>query len=587
MAKEHKALLSGGLFDKPFMNSRVKTRAVSKKEKFLGHFLGPLGLIFVVNTIAALVEKFFTQQVGAMYGTGNVEMIQKMGGYYEVIMTVTKVLGVGLGLLIGFLLSRTKSKQGRFRPWYLIFGFMSIIIGALIFLFPGTTLGESYWYYFFFMLICYNTVGSSFFYTFRDNIVSVSTRDPKEKAQLTFIRKMSWTLISGILIGMLVSSVVLPFWLEKDINGYPTLLIILSVVAIPLFLMEYYYTRERIIEDVAEEVENENKVPLKAQIKALFTNKYWIILTFLALIQGIVDAFKGGNVQYFYIKFMLGGAENGSMYMLYQIVTGIPLGLGAIVAYPLAKKFGIKNITFAGYVLVLVGSILGWIMPDNIPVAMAAGFLRQFGMIPNAYIFASLMYYAYDSIEYKSGFRVEGLLSTAIVGAIMGLIYAPFAGGYESTILKLGFVDAEGVLASETVKSFMSLSFYLFDIIMAVAFLVLIPFVNVEKKLPEINAELLRRKKEAILAKGGTWLEPEEQDRVEREQAEREAEENRIADLHQHCAKKGLDFETENAKYLSKQEDKRRKREAKRTKKKAKKKGTDTNENSFDGGTVE
>lgn len=587
MAKEHKALLSGGLFDKPFMNSRVKTRAVSKKEKFLGHFLGPLGLIFVVNTIAALVEKFFTQQVGAMYGTGNVEMIQKMGGYYEVIMTVTKVLGVGLGLLIGFLLSRTKSKQGRFRPWYLIFGFMSIIIGALIFLFPGTTLGESYWYYFFFMLICYNTVGSSFFYTFRDNIVSVSTRDPKEKAQLTFIRKMSWTLISGILIGMLISSVVLPFWLEKDINGYPTLLIILSVVAIPLFLMEYYYTRERIIEDVAEEVENENKVPLKAQIKALFTNKYWIILTFLALIQGIVDAFKGGNVQYFYIKFMLGGAENGSMYMLYQIVTGIPLGLGAIVAYPLAKKFGIKNITFAGYVLVLVGSILGWIMPDNIPVAMAAGFLRQFGMIPNAYIFASLMYYAYDSIEYKSGFRVEGLLSTAIVGAIMGLIYAPFAGGYESTILKLGFVDAEGVLASETVKSFMSLSFYLFDIIMAVAFLVLIPFVNVEKKLPEINAELLRRKKEAILAKGGTWLEPEEQDRVEREQAEREAEENRIADLHQHCAKKGLDFETENAKYLSKQEDKRRKREAKQTKKKAKKKGTDTNENSFDGGTVE
>lgn len=210
MAKESKGLLSGGLFAKPIMDSRVKTRAVSKKEKLLGHLLGPLGLIFVVNTIAALVEKFFTQQVGAMYGTGNVEMIQKMGGYYEVIMTVTKVLGVGLGLLIGFLLSRTKSKQGRFRPWYLIFGFMSIIVGALIFLFPGTTLGESYWYYFFFMLVCYNTVGCSFFYTFRDNIVSVSTRDPKEKAQLTFIRKMSWTLISGILIGMLVSSVVLP-----------------------------------------------------------------------------------------------------------------------------------------------------------------------------------------------------------------------------------------------------------------------------------------------------------------------------------------------------------------------------------------
>ena len=89
MAKESKGLLSGGLFAKPIKDSRVKTRAVSKKEKLLGHLLGPLGHIFVVNTIAALVEKFFTQQVGAMYGTGNVEMNQKMGGYPEVIMTVT------------------------------------------------------------------------------------------------------------------------------------------------------------------------------------------------------------------------------------------------------------------------------------------------------------------------------------------------------------------------------------------------------------------------------------------------------------------------------------------------------------------
>ena len=71
-------LLSKGLFEKPFMDSKVKTRSVSRMEWVLGHLVGPLGLIFVVNTIAALVEKFFTQQTGAMYGTENVEMIQKM-----------------------------------------------------------------------------------------------------------------------------------------------------------------------------------------------------------------------------------------------------------------------------------------------------------------------------------------------------------------------------------------------------------------------------------------------------------------------------------------------------------------------------
>ena len=64
--EKRKGLLSGGLFDKPFMDSKANTNSVSTKEWVLGHLIGPLGLIFVVNTIAALVEKFFTQQTGAM-----------------------------------------------------------------------------------------------------------------------------------------------------------------------------------------------------------------------------------------------------------------------------------------------------------------------------------------------------------------------------------------------------------------------------------------------------------------------------------------------------------------------------------------
>ncbi len=496
MKSENKGLLSGGLFDKKFMDTKVTTEKVTTKEKILGHLIGPLGLIFVVNTIAALVEKFFTQQTGAMYGVGNVEMIQQMGGYYEVIMSIAKILAVGLGLVNSWLITNTKSRHGRLRPWYLIFGFVTIAIGFLIFLFPGTALGESYWYYFFVLLIAYHTVGSTYFYMFRDTIVSLITRDATEKAQLAFIRKMSWTLISGIIIGMIINSVVLPMWLEKDINGYAILMIGMSLVAIPLLLLEYYYTKERVVDEVAlgQSASNDSQIPLKDQIKALVTNKYFIIVMILTTIGGVVDTFKGGNVQYFYIKFLLGGAENWGMYSIYQIITGVPLGLGAIIAYPLSKKFGIRNITFVGYAMVLVGSILGLIFPTNLPIAMAAGFMRQMGMIPNAYIFITMLYYAYDDIEYKSGLRLEGLLGVAIITAIQSLIYAPFAGGYEATILKLGFVDVEGVIPSSEVVSFMVIAFYLFDLILAAAYLLLLPFLDVEKKLPTITAELQSRK---------------------------------------------------------------------------------------------
>ena len=572
MSKEI-SLLSKGLFEKPFMDTRIKTRAVSTKEKILGHLIGPLGLIFVVNTIAALVEKFFTQQTGAMYGTANVEMVKVMGGRYEVVMTVAKILAVGFGLLNGWLLQHTKSRQGRMRPWHLVFGFVSIIIGGLIFLFPGNTLGENYWYYFFFLLIAYHTVGSTFFYLFRDNICSLTTRDPADKTSVQFVRKLSWTLISGIIIGMMINMVVLPMWLEKNINGYPVLMVSLSVAAIPLLLMEYFYTRERITEDVASEVgiDHENQIPLRDQMKALFSNKYFVILTIIATVSGIVDNFKGGNVQYFYIKFLLGGAENPLMYTIYQIATGFPVGIGAIAIYPLAKKVGIKNLTIGGYALVLIGSVLGWLFPNQLIPAVIGGFLRNVGWMPNAYIFATLMCFAFDSVEYKSHLRLEGLLGVAIITAVQALIYAPFAGGFESTILRLGFVDVEGVVPSAQVIQFMTLAFYLFDIILAVTVLVLLPFVDVEKHLPKINAELLRRKKEAVLARGEEWVEPEELERREQEQAAKQREENRIHDLKEHCEKKGLDFETENRKYLEKAAEKAAKEAEKAAKKAAKK----------------
>lgn len=559
-----KKLLSRGLFEKDFMNSKATTNSVSTREWVLGHLIGPLGLVFVVNTIAALVEKFFTQQTGAMYGAQNVAMIQQMGGVYEIVMTAAKVLAVGMGLLNGWLIQHTESRQGRMRPWHLIFGFVSIIIGCLIFLFPGNTLGEAYWYYFFFLLICYHTVGSCYFYLFRDTICSLTTRDPKEKTHIQFIRKMSWTLLSGIVIGMVFNMVVLPLWLEKDIMGYAILMVTMSLIAIPLLLLEYFYTRERITEDVTLEHErDETRIPLKDQMRALLGNKYFVILIVIATVSGIVDNFKGGNVQYFYIKFMLGGAENPLMYTIYQVVTGVPLGIGAFAIYPLAKKVGIKNLTVGGYTLVLIGSIMGWMFPDQMIPAMVGGFLRNVGWLPNAYIFATLLCFAYDSVEYKSHMRLEGMMGVAVITALQALIYAPFAGGFESTILRLGFVDVEGVIPSVEVTNFMTLSFYLFDAILAAVVVILLPFVDVEKKLPEINAELLRRKKEAVLARGEEWIDPEEQERLDIQRAEAEREANRIADLKAYCEKKGLDFDAENAKYLAKQEAKRIKAERK------------------------
>ena len=134
------SLLEKSIINSKFFDSKIKTCSVSWKEKYLGHLIGPLGLILVVNTVAALVEKFFTQQVGAMYGEGNAAMISAMGKKYEMVMTVAKILAVATGLLVSWLISHTKSKQGRLRPWYLIFGFCSVAIAR-----PSSCFREILW----------------------------------------------------------------------------------------------------------------------------------------------------------------------------------------------------------------------------------------------------------------------------------------------------------------------------------------------------------------------------------------------------------------------------------------------------------
>ena len=131
----------------------------------------------------------------------------------------------------------------------------------------------------------------------------------------------------------------------------------------------------------------------------------------------------------------------------------------------------------------------------------------------------------------------------------------------------MGFVDAQGVAPGADVQQFMVLAFYLFDLICATAYLILLPFVDVEKKMPQINQELLARKKAAVLAQGGEWIEPEELERREREALAAQHEADRIADLKALCQRKGLDFDTENQKYLDRQAKKEAKAAAKAARK--------------------
>ena len=562
-------LLSKGLFEKSFMDSRVKTRSVTKKELILGHVLGPLGLIMLVNTIASLMEIYIMKQMSvAVHGDVTSEAYRHLGTVYYWVALGTRLLGLPMGIFTGYLMQHTKSRQGRMRPWYLIFGFVAILTGFLLFLKPMPSSEGGYWVYFYMIFVIYSLLGTCFYYLFNTNIVSLTSRNIVDREKVAFARKLSWTLISGTLIGMVINSVLLPYVIQPDetLNSFWYLICGMTVLAIPLLLIEYFYTRERVVEDVQTMGESSN-IPVKNQLKALFHDKYYVLLLISTIIVSIADHFRGTNVQYYFVSYVLGGINDPSLFMIYTILTGVPLGIGAFVIYPITRRFGIRNTTLVGYIIVCAASLLGILFPTNVIVAYVAGFMKQLGYIPAAYMLGALTSSCFDSIEHSSGYRLEGLLAVGIIATLQNVLYAPVAGLYEKILTTLGFDANSTGFQPAAALTFLGIAFYGIEFVSSAINVIILPFIDLEKKLPQINKDLMERKKQAVLARGEEWIEPEEQDRIEREKADAEREENRVRDLKERCAKKGLDFDTENAKYLEKAAAQKAKADAKAAKK--------------------
>ena len=96
-------------------------------------------------------------------------------------------------------------------------------------------------------------------------------------------------------------------------------------------------------------------------------------------------------------------------------------------------------------------------------------------------------------------------------------------------------------------------------------------FFDIEKKMPQISADITARHKAEAEARGEVYISPEEKAAIEQEEQERKAEEKRIEELKTKCAKKGLNFEEEEAKYQAKLVEEAAKKAAKEAKKNKKK----------------
>ena len=476
---------------------------------------------------------------------------------YLTMTTVTSLLSIVTGFLIYHITERTVCKAGRFRPYVLIGTWLMAISGIFVFWSPfeAGSVMHLVWLYIF--NIVYTCIGMPL-WMLKDNMLSVTSRNILERNNVTTLRSAVSNMISGVIVSLGIIGVLYPSVLQHDLTGVSWIItiIVCAAVSVAFSFVEYFWTRERITEDnqqMAVAAENASvSVPLMQQIKNIFSNKYYVLSIVVALGMLFYSYLQGGNSRVNMITYILGGNEQNGLQMLYLMVAMQPMAIGAVVVPMLAKKISSRKIMLVSAVITVAGVGIAMINPYNFGIAVAGGMVFSCGIFAVTNMYMVYGQQASDIIEYEHGYRPEGTLAVGIITTLYTAICTPLNALYETGLSLNGYV-AGAAQQPEAVNNWILMAYYGSYAVFAVIIFVVSIFFDAEKKMPNIRQELADRAKKAAEARGEVYVSPEEKERLEMEAAAAELEESRIADLKTKCAKKGLDFETENQKYLAKQ----------------------------------
>ena len=555
-------------------NSKVKSKNVTNKEKWLGYLIGPIGALLLNAVLGTYLNVYYTDVL---------KLTTVWGGLFLTIFPlVSKIIDAATNVLMGYIIDRTKTKQGKARPWLLVSAPFLTITGILLFVVPsGNITLQVIW-----VIFSYNLFYSFAFtiYTMAHSLmVPLSTRNTVQRGGLSVFNQISTIMISGIVVALVFPMAIMPI-VGVDKTSWIILMGIISGIALPLTLIEYYFTKERITEEKSGE--EEKKVPFLLQLKAIFTDKFVVLLIIYFLIYTIGTTFKNIALVY-YCNYVLGTYNDGITQTLVSVLGGIPMGIGIFAVWPLAKKFGKKNVTMIGFLIYAIGSAICWMQPNNLILVLIGQFIKNIGGLPCAYVFMALFADALDGIEWRTGFRADGMamsiysiITVAVAGICTGLFNLFLAsygyvasitvgelqGGADITNLitqlnpdqisdliannkldaSIAFVQNSGV------NNFITFAFLGLEVITGLACAGILFFVNIEKTINKKHEALVEREKAQYAKEGKKWLPADERNALEIQKQEQEAEEYFKQELKEKCIKKHLDFDKEYQIHLDK-----------------------------------
>lgn len=586
---ENQTKTSGGLLANFFVghkwDSKITSANTTRKEMWLGYVIGPYGMLLVQSIVNSYYNQYMTDVLGF-----TAERAVWMASFMVLFPLLSKIFDAFTNIVMGKIIDSTVCRQGKVRPWLLISIPFVLVSVVLLFWMPFRgAFAQAVWVCVSYVL--YYCVAFTIWNMAKELTPAVSSRNILQRKNLSMAAEITRNVGTGfvsILFPMILSAVCAAMN-GNDAQGYLLTMSLMACIAVPLTFVQYFYTCERVTEErrnqrgsEAENPEQKPEVSLMRQLKACLSDRYWNMFVVIVLLFNILGNLRNISLIY-YCGWVVQGNSYGARAAIqatFQMIALSPMGPGILLVLPLVKRWGRTRTIWVGATLTIIGSVFAYAMAGSRMYIMIGTALAAIGNIAFSYMIMSFMGDVIDHVEWKTKVRCDGVTGSFVSAAMM------FAVGIAQGLFNLGLMltryaqpaqigtNAEGVAQfadqPAAAVNWINFSYQGSYIVIGVIVFVMFKFLfDIEKKLPQVSRELQERKVAECAALGIEYIPADELERREIAKAEAEAEENRIRELKEKCARKGLDFDAENRKVL----DKRAAAEARKAAKAAKRAG--------------
>jgi len=474
------------LMNNKLFASRIVREDVGNAERWLGYLLGPAGALLLNAVLNTYLNVYYTDVLNLTGIWG--------GAFLVIFPIVSKIIDAFTNVGMGYIIDRTRTRQGKARPWLLLSAPLVAVSGILLFTVPKASVTvQVIW-----VMLSYNlfySVSYTMYNMSHNLMVPLSTRNTTQRGSLSVFNQIAQIMMTGILVALLFPMLIMPK-IGVDQSKWITLMSGLSIIAFPLIILEYYFTKERV---TLENAGKEDDVSFAKQLKTILTDKYMLLIYAYFLIYTTGTCIKNISLVYF-CNYVLGTYNDGSTQTLLSVIGGIPMGIGIFAVWPLAKKFGKRNVTAAGFVLYAIGGAICWLFPKSMVIMLIGQFIKNIGGLPCAYVFMALFADVLDHIEWKAGFRCDGIAMSVyniIACAMIGICTGIFNGLLANAGYVAPYTDATGDLIAtqtEAVQSVITFGFVGLEVFTGIILVGILLFLNVEKDVDKKQAEIAARR---------------------------------------------------------------------------------------------